>query len=411
MRVNHIMHPLSGFPVYSIGFPEDDKVVLGGGGGAGRSGIKNKLRLYNIDSKTLDLLDELELDPNEDAPMTMAVNRSTSEFVCGINSSLEKRKAGDNQNCRVYSLKDNKIGKKQTTSTLTILDEDADDYQKVTAFSPAKDALAVGSTNSQVAFLSYPSLKPLSSSFSLPKEGGEIFDVDFYNNSAVVCGSKAIYFVTLPAGSQTTDKSKNEGSSTKEASGGALTISNTITVPNLSGLANGTTSTFRSARVVGKNDASVALFTVVNTIPPRSARGGSRKAFVCVYNEVKGAEGKTEWQLGKTRSASNKAVTVFDVNATGTLLAYGSSDLSVGILDAKTLAPLVSILNAHEFPPTVLRFNPSSTLLVSGSADNSVRIVEVPSGLGASSGVMTVVYVLLALLVLLAGVLLQRSFT
>jgi len=312
----------------------------------------------------------------------------------------------------VYSIKNDKIEKKHTTSTLTILDEEADDYQKVTAFSPSKDALAVGSTNNQVAFLSYPSLQPLSSPFSLPKEGGEIFDLDFYNNSAVVCGSKAIYFVTLPAGSQSTDKSKNEGSSTKEVpDGGALAIGNTITVPSLSGLANGTTSTFRSARVVGGNDTSVSLFTVVNTIPPRSARGGSRKAYVCVYSEVKGSEGKVDWKLGKTRSASSKAITVFDVNATGTLLAYGSSDLSVGILDAKTLAPLVSILNAHEFPPTVLRFNPASTLLASGSADNSVRVVEVPSGLGATSGVMTVVYVLLALLVLLAGVLLQRSFT
>lgn len=93
MRANHTSHALASFPVYSLGFVGDDKVVLGGGGGAGRSGIKNKLvgfrasrvslsspirnlfqRLYDISAKNLELLDELELDPDEDAPMTMAVN-------------------------------------------------------------------------------------------------------------------------------------------------------------------------------------------------------------------------------------------------------------------------------------------------------------------------------------------------
>ena len=44
--------------------------------------------------------------------------------------------------------------------------------------------------------------------------------------------------------------------------------------------------------------------------------------------------------------------------------------------------PLLTILKAHEFPPTTLRFNPTSTLLVSGSADNSVRIISVPAELG-----------------------------
>lgn len=40
--------------------------------------------------------------------------------------------------------------------------------------------------------------------------------------------------------------------------------------------------------------------------------------------------------------------------------------------------PVVTILKAHEFPPTTLRFNPTSNLLISGSADNTVRIVTVP---------------------------------
>jgi WD40 repeat protein len=47
-----------------------------------------------------------------------------------------------------------------------------------------------------------------------------------------------------------------------------------------------------------------------------------------------------------------------------------------------SLQPLLTILKAHEFPPTTLRFSPTSNLLVSGSADNSVRVISVPAELG-----------------------------
>lgn len=32
-----------GIPVFGLGFTSDNQLVLGGGGGAGRSGVKNKL--------------------------------------------------------------------------------------------------------------------------------------------------------------------------------------------------------------------------------------------------------------------------------------------------------------------------------------------------------------------------------
>jgi WD40 repeat protein len=83
----------------------------------------------------------------------------------------------------------------------------------------------------------------------------------------------------------------------------------------------------------------------------------------------------------------------------GALLAYGCSDLSIGILDAKTLAvsspasvghheadvqPLLKILAAHSFPPTALKFNPSANLLVSASADNTIRAIVVPPSFAGS---------------------------
>lgn len=43
MRTQHTLHSLPAFPVYSAGFLSETRLVVGGGGGTGRSGIRNKL--------------------------------------------------------------------------------------------------------------------------------------------------------------------------------------------------------------------------------------------------------------------------------------------------------------------------------------------------------------------------------
>ena len=43
MRPRHTQHSLPSFPIYSCAFLTPLQVVLGGGGGASKSGIKNKL--------------------------------------------------------------------------------------------------------------------------------------------------------------------------------------------------------------------------------------------------------------------------------------------------------------------------------------------------------------------------------
>jgi len=42
-RTDHFACPTPAFPVYSLAFISDADVVLGGGGGASRTGIANKL--------------------------------------------------------------------------------------------------------------------------------------------------------------------------------------------------------------------------------------------------------------------------------------------------------------------------------------------------------------------------------
>lgn len=94
MRAQHTSHSFQSFPVYSSSFISDNELVLGGGGGAARSGIKNKLvrqrgilvssildsgcqpqKLYNVgQDRSIEMLSEFELEAGEDAPMSMATN-------------------------------------------------------------------------------------------------------------------------------------------------------------------------------------------------------------------------------------------------------------------------------------------------------------------------------------------------
>ncbi|KAI1789016.1 WD40 repeat-like protein [Ganoderma leucocontextum] len=382
MRTKHTSHPLSSFPVYSCAFVSANEFVLGGGGGQSKTGIKNKLRLYHVegDSK-LALLDELELASGEDAPMSMAAHPSRSEIVGGINSSEDALKSGPNQNCRVFHLEDSKISFSQAQSTIHLTTED-DDFQKVTVFSPNGKYLAVGGTR-DLSVLDYPSLEPIATPIRLEK--GEIYDAAFSSKTLVVATTVNLLVYALP--------SEEDGEVT------TLELLHTIDRPTLPGKDAG--SSYRAVRF-HPGDEKV-LYSVSNTVPPKTrTKSSPRRAYVVRWDT-------DTWKTTKLRQISDRGVTCFDISPDGKLLAFGSSDLNVGVLDAQSLAPLLTILKAHEFPPTTLRFSPNSDTLVSGSADNTVRVVTIPLGLGATSWGSWLLF-FVALLVVLFAILAQQWF-
>lgn len=119
------------------------------------------------------------------------------------------------------------------------------------------------------------------------------------------------------------------------------------------------------------------LFTVVNARPSGSASSRGRKgapkrrAFLTSWS-------LSTWGLIETRQISEKPVTCFTISSCGRYLAYGSSDLSLGVLNATTLRLVFRILDAHSFPPTGISFSPDGNWLVSASADNTLRVVRMP---------------------------------
>lgn len=121
-RTDHFPFATPSFPIYSAAFTSDREVVFGGGGGASRSGVKNKLvspvppsfprclsqlvlllseqilssqtellvflappvqKLCRIDpvKKNITTLSEYELAAEEDTPMTMAISPTVGPFT------------------------------------------------------------------------------------------------------------------------------------------------------------------------------------------------------------------------------------------------------------------------------------------------------------------------------------------
>ncbi|KAG6911688.1 hypothetical protein DXG01_007938 [Tephrocybe rancida] len=252
------------FPVYSSSFISENELVLGGGGGQVKTGVKNKLRLYNVGpERSLDLLEEVELEQGEDAPMSMAAHSKSRTLACGVNSTLESFNKGFNENCRVFTLKDNKPSVLSTRGTIPTVDPE--DYQasrlsKVTVLSPDGTLLAVAGAHDRQAFddlciqlslLSYPSLDPLAESIHTENE---IYDATFSDSTLVIATTQDLSVYSLPAPpevpqtpSPKKSKGKGKNKNAKQASQVSppkLELLHTVKVPAIQGVV----STFRSAR-------------------------------------------------------------------------------------------------------------------------------------------------------------------
>ncbi|KAL0581991.1 hypothetical protein V5O48_000049 [Marasmius crinis-equi] len=393
MRVKHTTHSFDGFPVFSSSFISENQVVLGGGGGASKSGIKNKLRLYEIGNDlSIDLQNEFELAKGEDAPMSMAAHPKNKELACGVNSASEQLEKGLNENCRVFELKDKTLSLVRTQGTLDVKPGD-DDFQKVTVFSPDGTMIAAAGSYT-LQLLSYPTLAPIATPVTTEQE---IYDVTFSTDKVVVATTANLQVYSVPAALETNDspnKSKKKGKQKAQSTGPVtLKLEKTIELPsNLGGSSGGS---FRSVRQ--HPTLPEVLYTVINTAPARTrSKSSPRQGYVCKWDTK-------AWTVEKSRKVGDRGLTCFSISPDGKFLGYGSSDLSVGILDATTLASVSTILKAHDFPPTTIVFNTTSKLLTSSSADNSLRVVRIPDHVASSGwGFLVILFAILVLFIAFA---------
>lgn len=379
-RVPHKSHP-TGFPIYSLAFVSPQRIVLGGGGGSSsKTGVKNKLVTYDITSEDISTHSTYELQSGEDCPMSISVPFTNKKYLlAGINSSQKP-----NNNCRLFQITQDKL--EQLVTKQTIEGDNIEDYQRIAEISPSSQVVVVdGKTSERKTSLhafSYPEMKTLLDKAILVD--GDILSVSFSNDGALlaVTTSKNVLIYSFVY-----DEKKN-----KVTTKVLQTISDPL-VQKTPG------ASFRFAKF-GKGIHVGRLYTVTNSGPPQKKKG-ARPGFLTAWDT-------NSWKVIRTVTLADKPITACDLSEDGQLIAFAGADLSVGIVSAKTLAPLVRILSAHSFPVTCLSFDPTATVLASGSPDNSLRLVQVPQDLAASDSARAFVQALvIAILIGLLAVLLQ----
>ncbi|KAG5925344.1 hypothetical protein E4U42_004398 [Claviceps africana] len=99
------------YPIYAVDFdPQDaNKLVIGGGGGAGRSGVGNKITILDTSRHDeIRIAGQADLSRDEDTVMSLAVAAShkgkTTHVFAGINSSASDIAKGKNEHLRIFSV-------------------------------------------------------------------------------------------------------------------------------------------------------------------------------------------------------------------------------------------------------------------------------------------------------------------
>ncbi|CAO3616053.1 unnamed protein product [Cunninghamella blakesleeana] len=354
-----------GIPIFGLGFTKTNQLILCGGGGAGRSGVKNKLCSYKVDIRRKDLEEEAVYDISfdEDAPMCLSVHPNENVVVAGINSSPEKIKSGDNENCRLFNIDESAITFAKSVQTLKSQNEA--DYQKVVRFNKDGSLLATGTTDGVVKVYKYSSSSSIEELTSVQVvENDDILDVDFNTEDSKLTAVVAdgIKLINL--------RGKNLGNVIQTVS--ASTVHKKYKVQ------------FRAFRYGVAYSENLA-FAVANS------NGKSKAGFICILDAY-------TLEIKKVVQVSKKPITTFCLSTDGSVIGFGNADLSLTLLEAKTLTVLTQVKNAHGFSITSIAISPDRRMLVSGSADNTCCIVDLPIQFPAPS-INPVHTILLALLV------------
>ncbi|KAK1249860.1 hypothetical protein MKX08_009863 [Trichoderma sp. CBMAI-0020] len=147
------------YPLYAVSFdPQDvNRLVVGGGGGAGRSGVANKISVVEtVDQGELRVAGDIALSRDEDSVMSLAVTDSANDQLsyvyAGVNSSPKEMSKGKNNHLRTFSVEQTKsraAGAKnpdvqvaEVSRSALFANPDADTYQPVLRISGSIGAAA-----------------------------------------------------------------------------------------------------------------------------------------------------------------------------------------------------------------------------------------------------------------------------
>ncbi|KAF8245172.1 hypothetical protein K440DRAFT_421955 [Wilcoxina mikolae CBS 423.85] len=218
------------YPLYCADFLDADHLVVGGGGGEGRSGVGNKITLLDVSKSSLTQsqsttqikqLVEHDLARDEDSCMSLAIarpparqtkkskNAPSPKILAGINSSEQQQLKGKNEHFRVFSISPSTIEPKSKHQLFTPSSR-TDIYQRVLRARGPLAAVASGvsgKTGFEIVVVS-------STDFTVKRRittESEVGDLDLAEDGSLVyCTDKEIFTTsTTTSGSPPAPKKLN----------------------------------------------------------------------------------------------------------------------------------------------------------------------------------------------------------
>ncbi|KAI8331918.1 hypothetical protein BC941DRAFT_359755 [Chlamydoabsidia padenii] len=290
-----------GIPIFGLGFTRNNQLILCGGGGAGRSGVKNKLCSYKVDLRRKDLEEEAiyDISSDEDAPMCLALHPTENVAAAGINASPESMTNGTNENCRLFDIGETSMTLKKAVQSLSSKRED--DYQKAVRFSKNGSLLATGTTDGIVNVFKYPSLEKVATVQVV--ENNDVLDVDINDEGAKLTAviPDALKLVSL--------RGRTSG-----------TVIQTVSSSTIHKKHNLQFRAFRYGSGLTENLG----FAAANGI------GKTKGGFIVILDAH-------TLEIKSVRQVSKKPITTFCLSPDGSVLGYGAADFGISLLEASTL--------------------------------------------------------------------------
>nr|ACG34934.1 sec12-like protein 2 [Zea mays] len=332
--------------------PSLPMVVLGGGGGEGRSGVPNKLVVAALATEeeaapALSPDTVVEVNSEEEVPYRMAVHPRGDGVFCAFPNG-----------CRLYRWESQEGEGPQRLALEPDQDALAElkdvGLQLAVSFSGEGSILAIGGEDGHLRVFNWPTM------------GSVLTEIDTKTSIKDLTISSDEKFLAV------------------NRSSGPCRVWDLQSSEVVASLPREAGEIFGFCRFSNKADNSHVLFITV-------MEGDYGK--IVSWNT-------TSWTRTGSKKITREAISAFAVSPNGALLAIGTIEGSIIVVGSKDMRTLVTVKKAHLGIVTTLTFSQDSRTLLSTSFDSSARVTSVgsPKSNGTSIWPMLLV-VILAILV------------
>ncbi|KAF6149823.1 hypothetical protein GIB67_010897 [Kingdonia uniflora] len=323
-------------------------LVFGGGGGEGRSGIPNALFTTQFDftSNSLSPDPVFKLEMKAELPYRLAVHPGGEGLICSLPKS-----------CRWFEweMLENNLALRSSEKRLTELEDIG--QQLALTFSSSGSLLAVGGEDGCLKVLEWPSMKVI---LDQADAHTTVKDLDFSPDGK--------FLVSL-------------------GGRGPCRVWDVTTLKIVASLSKQNDEMFGFCNFSYTTDGSQILYTTSS-----GGKGGSIISW-----------SSTSWKRIGSKQISRDAISAFSVSGNGRLLAVGTVQGDILILNSVNMRVQKMVKKAHLGIPTALSFSQDSRYLVSASMDSSARVTRIEdTNMNRSNLWMIVLVLILAILVYFA---------